>query len=233
MVSADAAGTAIHHGTRMNIIRIVLADDHALVRAGIRALLEKLPGIEVVGEAGDGREALELIKTAAPHIVLLDISMPGLGGLEALPRIVRDFPAAKVIILSAHANEEYVLRALRSGAAGYMLKDAAAEELALAIKAVTQNQTYLGPSVSRTVIESYLTRAAGIEGPIEILTPRQREILQLIAEGKNTKEIAGTLGISNKTAEAHRSQLMDRLGIHDVAGLVRFAVRIGLVSVER
>jgi DNA-binding NarL/FixJ family response regulator len=233
MVSADAAGTAIHHGTRMNTIRIVLADDHALVRAGIRALLEKLPGIEVVGEAGDGREALERIKTAAPHIVLLDISMAGLGGLEALPCIVRDFPAAKVIILSAHANEEYVLRALRSGAAGYMLKDAAAEELALAIKAVTQNQTYLSPSVSRTVIESYLTRAAGIEGPIEILTPRQREILQLIAEGKNTKEIAGTLGISIKTAEAHRSQLMDRLGIHDVAGLVRFAVRIGLVSVER
>lgn len=217
----------------MNTIRIVLADDHALVRAGIRALLEKLPGIEVVGEAGDGREALERIKTAAPHIVLLDISMAGLGGLEALPCIVRDFPAAKVIILSAHANEEYVLRALRSGAAGYMLKDAAAEELALAIKAVTQNQTYLSPSVSRTVIESYLTRAAGIEGPIEILTPRQREILQLIAEGKNTKEIAGTLGISIKTAEAHRSQLMDRLGIHDVAGLVRFAVRIGLVSVER
>ena len=217
----------------MNTIRIVLADDHALVRAGIRALLEKLPGIEVVGEAGDGREALELIKTAAPHIVLLDISMAGWGGLEALPRIVRDFPAAKVIILSAHANEEYVLRALRSGAAGYMLKDAAAEELALAIKAVTQNQTYLSPSVSRTVIESYLTRAAGVEGPIEILTPRQREILQLIAEGKNTKEIAGTLGISIKTAEAHRSQLMDRLGIHDVAGLVRFAVRIGLVSVER
>jgi len=217
----------------MSTVRIILADDHALVRAGIRALLEKLPEIEVVGEASNGREALELIKTAAPHLVLLDISMAGLGGLEVLPRIMKDFPAAKVIILSAHANEEYVLRALRSGAAGYMLKDAAAEELALAIKAVAQNHTYLSPSVSRTVIESYLSRAAGDEGPIEILTPRQREILQLIAEGKNTKEIAGTLGISIKTAEAHRSQLMGRLGIHDVAGLVRFAVRIGLVSVER
>jgi DNA-binding NarL/FixJ family response regulator len=217
----------------VSAIRVVLADDHALVRAGIRALLEKLPGIQVVGEADNGRQALELIKTSGPNLILLDISMTGLGGLEALPRIVKDFPAVKVLILSGHANEEYVLRALRCGAAGYMLKEAAAEELELAIKAVAQGKTYLSPSVSRTVVESYLQRAAGEEGPIEQLTARQREVLQLIAEGKNTKEIADTLEISIKTIEAHRLQLMARLNIHDVPGLVRYAIRSGLVSAER
>ena len=216
----------------MNAIRVVLADDHALVRAGIRALLEQLPDIEVAGEAGDGREALELIKTSGANLILLDISMAELSGLEALPRIVKDFPAVKVLILSGHANEEYVLRALRFGAAGYMLKEAAAEELDLAIKAVAQGKTYLSPSVSRTVVESYLQRAAGEEGPTEQLTPRQREILQLIAEGRNTKEIAATLEVSVKTVEAHRLQLMARLNIHDVPGLVRFAIRSGLVSPE-
>jgi DNA-binding NarL/FixJ family response regulator len=214
----------------MKAIRVVLADDHALVRAGIRALLEKLPGIEVVGEADNGRQALELIKKTSPNLILLDISMAELGGLEALPRIVRDFPGVKVLILSGHANEEYVLRALRCGATGYMLKEAAAEELGLAIKAVAQDKTYLSPSVSRTVVESYLQRAAGEEGPIEQLTARQREVLQLIAEGKNTKEIASTLEVSVKTVEAHRLQLMARLNIHDVPGLVRYAIRSGLVS---
>ena len=216
----------------MSTIRIALADDHALVRAGIRALLEKLPGVEVVGEADNGRAALELIKKSAPNVILLDISMAGLGGLETLPRIVRDFPAVKVLILSAHANEEFVLRALRSGAAGYMLKDAAAEELELAIKAVAQGKTYLSPSISRTVVESYLQRSTGEQGPIEELTARQREILQLIAEGKNTKEIAGLLDISVKTVEAHRLQLMARVDIHDVPGLVRYAIRSGLISAE-
>jgi DNA-binding NarL/FixJ family response regulator len=216
----------------MSTIRVALADDHALVRAGIRALLEKLPDVEVVGEADSGRAALELIKKSAPNVILLDISMAGLGGLEALPRIVRNFPAVKVLILSAHANEEFVLRALRSGAAGYMLKDAAAEELELAIKAVAQDKTYLGPSISRTVVESYLQRSTGEQGPIEELTARQREILQLIAEGKNTKEIAGTLDISVKTVEAHRLQLMARVDIHDVPGLVRYAIRSGLVSAD-
>lgn len=217
----------------MNAIRIALVDDHALMRAGIRALLEKLPGIEVVGEANNGREALELIKTKGPNVILLDISMTELGGLEALPRIVKDFPAVKVLILSAFANEEFVLRALRSGAAGYMLKDAAAEELELAIKAVANDKTYLGPSISRTVVETYLQRTTGEQGLIEQLTARQREILQLIAEGKNTKEIASTLDISAKTVDAHRLQLMARLDIHDVPGLVRYAIRSGLVSSER
>ena len=217
----------------MSAIRIALVDDHALLRAGIRALLEKLPGIEVVGEANKGREALELIKKKGPNVILLDISMTELGGLEALPRIVKDFPAVKVLILSAFANEEFVLRALRSGAAGYMLKDAAAEELELAIKAVANDKTYLGPSISRTVVETYLQRTTGEQGLIEQLTARQREILQLIAEGKNTKGIASTLDISAKTVDAHRLQLMARLDIHDVPGLVRYAIRSGLVSPER
>lgn len=214
-------------------IRVALVDDHALVRAGIRALLEKQPKIVVVGEAENGREALKLIQTKAPDVVLLDITMTELGGLEALPHMVRDHPRVKVIILSGHSNEEFVLRALRSGAAGYMLKDAAAEELALAIKAVADGKTYLSASVSRTVVDGYLERSAGTGGATEMLTGRQREILQLIAEGKNTKEIAELLGISSKTAEAHRLQLMNRLEIHDVAGLVRYAIRTGLISAEK
>jgi DNA-binding NarL/FixJ family response regulator len=217
----------------MNVTRVLLADDHALVRAGIRALIEKIPNAEVVGEANSGREALEMIKSKLPNLVLMDIAMSELGGLEALPRITKDFPGVKVIILSGHANEEYVIRALRSGAAGYMLKDAATAELELAIRSIAEDKTYLSPSISRTVIDSYLERVGGKFSPLEQLTARQREILQLIAEGKNTKEIASDLDISVKTVESHRLQLMERLNIHDVPGLVRYAVRSGLVSAER
>jgi DNA-binding NarL/FixJ family response regulator len=216
----------------MNVTRVLLADDHALVRAGVRSLIEKMSDVKVVGEASNGREALEMVKAKLPNLVLMDIAMAELGGLEALPRITKDFPGVKVIILSAHANEEYVIRALRSGAAGYMLKDAATAELELAIRSVTKDKTYLSPSISRTVIDSYLERVGGQLSPLEQLTPRQREILQLIAEGKNTKEIAYDLAISVKTVESHRLQLMERLNIHDVAGLVRYAIRSGLVSSE-
>ena len=216
----------------MNPIRILLADDHALVRAGIRSLIEKIPNVEVVGEASTGRQALEMVKTTLPNLVLMDIAMAELGGLEALPRITKDFPGVKVIILSAHANEEYVIRALRNAAAGYMLKDAATAELQLAIDSVAQDKTYLSPSISRTVIDSYLERVGGPLSPLEQLTSRQREILQSIAEGKNTKEIASDLDISFKTVESHRLQLMERLNIHDIPGLVRYAIRTGLVSSE-
>jgi DNA-binding NarL/FixJ family response regulator len=216
----------------MNPTRVLLVDDHGLVRAGIRSLLEKMPGLEVVGEASNGREALDLVRSESPNIVLMDIAMAELGGLEALPRLSKNFPGVKVIILSAHSNEEYVIRALRSGASGYMLKDAAKLELELAINSVAQGKTYLSPSISRTVIDSYLERLGGEAGPLEQLTARQREILQLVAEGKNTKTIASLLGISVKTVEAHRLQLMSRLAIHDVPGLVRYAVRSGLVSSE-
>jgi DNA-binding NarL/FixJ family response regulator len=217
----------------MSAIRVLLVDDHVLVRAGIRSLLEKIPSVEVVGEASSGREALKLVKSKSPGVVLLDIAMAEMGGLEALPRITKDFPSAKIIILSAHANEEYVIRALRTGASGYMLKDAAATELKLAIQLVDEGQIYLSPSISHTTIDDYLDRLNGAQTPLEQLTPRQREILQLIAESKNTKEIASVLDISVKTVESHRLQMMERLQIHDVPGLVRYAIRSGLVSAER
>src|ERR1700719_3739829 len=154
----------------MNVTRVLLADDHALVRAGIRALIEKIPNVQVVGEASTGRAALELVKSTLPNLVLMDIGMAELGGLEALPRIVKDFPGVRVVILSAHANEEYVIRALRSGAGGYMLKDAATLELELVIRAVEQGKTYLSPTISRTVIDSYLERVGSASSPIEQLT---------------------------------------------------------------
>jgi DNA-binding NarL/FixJ family response regulator len=213
----------------MSTIRVLLAEDHALVRAGFRALLEKLPDIQVVAEAADGREALRLIQQTHPDVVLMDIAMAGLNGLEATARATRDNPHLRVIILSMHANEEYLLQALRAGAAGYLIKDADLAELELAVRAVARGETYLSPAVSKHVIAEYLRRAAGEPTPLELLTPRQREILQLIAEGLTTKQIARTQGISVKTVETHRAALMERLDIHDVPGLVRFAVRTGLV----
>jgi len=214
----------------MNATRVLLVDDHTLVRAGMRALLENLPGVEVVGEARNGREALELVRLESPNLVLMDLAMPDLGGLEVLPRIIKHFPSVKVVVLSVHANEEYVIRALRSGASGYMLKDSATVELELAIKSVARGETYLSPSIASTVIESYLQRVSGASSPLEELTTRQREVLKMIAEGKTTKEVASTLEISVKTVETHRLQLMARLDIHDVPGLVRYAVRNGIVN---
>jgi DNA-binding NarL/FixJ family response regulator len=214
----------------MNATRVLLVDDHTLVRTGIRTLLENLSGVEVVGEASNGREALEIVRSKLPTLVLMDIAMEDLNGLETLPRIVKNFPNVKVVMLSAHANEEYVIRALRSGASGYMLKDAATVELELAIKSVAQGEIYLSPSISGTVIDSYVEGLSDESSPLEQLTTRQREILQLIAEGKNTRKIASSLNISVKTVETHRLQLMARLDIHDVPGLVRYAVRNGIVS---
>jgi len=217
----------------MKTARVLLVDDHALIRAGIRSLLEKMNSIEVVGEAGDGREALDLTKKHLPDVVLMDIAIPGLNGLETLARVSKEHSTVKVIILSMHANEEYVLRALRAGACGYLLKDAAVAELELALRAVTRGETYLSPRISKNVIISYLEHWGPERPPQQNLTPRQREIVQLIAEGKSTKEIAFLLNVSVKTVEAHRAQLMVRLGIHDVASLVRYAIRVGLVPAER
>lgn len=217
----------------MKPIRVVVAEDHALVRAGICSLLEKLPGVEVVGEASDGREALELLKTQAPHVALLDISMPGMNGLEAAARAARRFPATRVILLSMHANEEYVHRALKAGVAGYLLKDSGTAELELAVRAVARGETYLSPAISKQVISDYVRRTGAETTSLETLTPRQREVLQLIAEGHTTKEIAKKLDLGVKTVETHRAALMTRLDIHDVAGLVRYAIRVGLVNSER
>jgi DNA-binding NarL/FixJ family response regulator len=214
----------------MTAIRVLLADDHNLVRAGLRALLQSLEGVQVVAEASHGREATDLVATHRPDVVLMDIGMPELNGLEATARIIRDFPATRVIILSMHKNEEYVLKALRAGAAGYLIKDAGTAELETAVRAVARGETYLSPAVSKHVVGDYLRRVGGDERPLDQLTARQREVLQLLAEGHSTQNIAQTLNISAKTVEAHRAQLMKRLGIHDLAGLVRYAIRTGLVN---
>ena len=211
-------------------IRVLLAEDHHLVRAGIKALLQNLAGIRVVAETGDGREALELIDTHSPDVVLMDIGMPGMNGLEVTARATKNFPNIRIIILSMHANEEYVAQALRAGAAGYLLKDAGTSELEIAIRAIVRGETYLSPKISKLVVSDFLSRADTEAPLLQQLSPRQREILQCIAEGKTTKEIAFLLKVSGKTVETHRAQLMDRLGIYDVAGLVRYAIRAGLVS---
>ncbi len=218
-------------------IKVLLADDHALVRAGIHSLLQRLSGIQIIAEAGEGHETLRLIKEKKPDIVLLDISMPGLNGLEIADRVAKEFPKVRIIILSVHMNEEYVLHAIRVGAAGYLLKNSGIEELELAIKSVARGEMYLSPPISRQVITDYIERLNGKAGHkkskselYEILTPRQREIVQLIAEGCTTKEIADKLKVSIKTVDTHRTQLMERLDIHDIAGLVRYAIRAGIVT---
>jgi DNA-binding NarL/FixJ family response regulator len=214
-------------------IRIILADDHTLVRAGIRALLEKLPGVEVVGEAGNGREVLDLTRTHQPDVVLMDIAMPGLNGLEAAARMAREFPDVRVIILSMHHNEEYVWRALKAGAAGYLLKKAATAELENALQQVMRGEIYLSQEISTRLPKNFLLDGvASRKSPLEQLTGRQREILQLIAEGQNTKGIAEVLKVSPKTVEYHRMKLMTSLNVHDVPGLVRFALRVGLLPQE-
>ena len=211
---------------------MLLADDHALVRAGMRSLLRDIEGVEVVGEAADGAEALALAARERPDAVLLDIAMKGMGGLEAAARFRELHPGVKVIILSMHASEEYVLQALRAGAAAYLIKDSATAELELALKSVIRGETYLSPAISRQVVEGYVQRM-GAGSPEDPLTPRQREVLKGIAEGRSTKRIAADLGLSVKTVETHRAQIMERLGIRDVAGLVRYAMRTGLVPPER
>jgi DNA-binding NarL/FixJ family response regulator len=208
----------------------MIVEDHALVRAGMRALLEKIDGIDVVAAVGDGWEAVKAVQADAPDLVLMDIAMPGLNGLDATSRIVKESPATRVILLSMHANEEYLQQALQSGALGYLLKGAELAELELAIKTVSRGESYLTPAVAKYAIEAYREKSDGPTGPLAKLSMRQREILQLIAEGHTTKDIAQRLNVSVKTVETHRAHLMERLEIHDVPGLVRFAVRVGLIQ---
>lgn len=215
----------------MDAARVLLVDDHALVRAGIGSLLRALEGIEVIGEASDGAGALLIAEREHPDVVVMDIAMKGMGGLEATARLRERLPAVKVVILSMHASEEYVLQALRAGAAAYLIKDAATAELELALRSVLRGDTYLGRAISRQVVERYLQRLGSGEDA-EPLTPRQREVLKRIAEGQSTRAIAFELKLSVKTVETHRAQIMARLGIRDVAGLVRYAMRTGLVPPE-
>jgi DNA-binding NarL/FixJ family response regulator len=215
----------------MSTVRVLIADDHGLVRSGIRALLERIPDVEIVGEAANGIEALRLIGEFRPDVALVNISMPELNGLETTERAVREHPRTRVLIFSMHADDEYVRRALHVGAAGYLVKTADRSELELAIRAVARGETWISPTVS-TADVSALSRDQAMAGPFESLTPRQREILQLIAEGNSTKEIASRLRLSPKTVESHRAQLMQRLGVRGIPALVRWAIRLRIVSLE-
>jgi DNA-binding NarL/FixJ family response regulator len=212
-------------------IHVLIADDLTLVRAGVRSLLERSSDMQVVAEAGDGREALKMVEEHRPDVVLMGITLPTMNGIEATARIAKEFPNVRVVILSSHTGEEYVWQAFRAGASGYLPKAASPQELDEAIKSVLRGKIYLSRLLSRQVtdFDRLMRSELSLLGR---LTPRQREILQLIAEGKSTKGIARDLEISVKTVETHRAQLMDRLGIHDVAGLVRYAIRAGLVKIN-
>jgi DNA-binding NarL/FixJ family response regulator len=219
--------------TNNHHIRVVMVDDHPVVRAGMRAELERFPEIEVVGEAADGRAAIDLVKEKSPDVVFMDISMPGLNGLETTERISRSYPDVKIIILSRHENEQYYWQALRSGASGYLLKRAAIAELRTALRRVAGGEIYLSKDISVRLLKKFpLHQIAQAKSPLEKLTSRQREILQLIAEGQTTKAIAGVLNVSPKTVEYHRAKLMESLSLHDIPALVRFALRSGLITQE-
>ncbi len=214
----------------MSAARVLLVDDHALVRAGLRALLDAMPGIRVVGEAGDGAAALDLVRVDPPDIVVADIEMEGFNGLDLARRLQVEFPAVRVAILSMHSDAQYVQDALRAGAAAYLIKDSAPLELELALGALLRGETYLSPRVTRQVVDGYVQ--ADVNATPDVLTARQREILKLIAEGLSAKEIAYQLDVSVKTIEAHRAQIMERLKIGDIAGLVKYALRSGLIRLD-
>lgn len=217
----------------MNPVRVLLADDHTLVRAGIRALVEAIEGAQIVAEAVNGRDAVAQARTHRPDLVIMDISMKDLNGIEATAQISSELPATRVLILSMHAAEEFVRRALKAGASGYIVKDSAPLELKLAIEAIMGDEIYLSSRISRHLVSAVLQNSAEVgASSLDSLTARQREVLQMLAEGRSTKEIANALQVSVKTVESHRSGLMQRLGIYDVAGLVVFAARNKLISLE-
>jgi two-component system, NarL family, response regulator NreC len=215
-------------------IRVLLADDHKITRQGLRSLLEKQPDVEVVAEAENGRSAVRLAGELAPDIIIMDITMPDLNGIEATRQILSESPDIKIIALSMHSDTLFVTEMLKSGAAGYLLKDCAFEELTRAIKTVVDNKTYLSPSISGIVVDDYIHRLSKADfSNSEVLSDREKEVLQLMAEGNSTKEIAQKLHISVKTVETHRRQIMNKLDIHTVAELTKYAIRKGLTSLER
>ncbi len=214
-------------------IRILLADDHKITRQGLRSLLEKEPDMQVAAEAEEGRTAVRLVRELLPDVVIMDVSMPDLNGMEAARQIVGEFPDVKVIALSMHSDSLFVTEMLKSGASGYLLKDCAFEELVRAIRTVTSGKTYLSPSVSGLVVNDYVHRLVKADSfGADVLTHREREVLQLLAEGKSTKQIAFKLHISAKTVETHRRQMMDKLDIHTIAELTKYAIRKGFTSLE-
>lgn len=214
------------------MIRILIADDHGIVRQGIRSILEKEADFEIVGEAADGRSALEAMETARPEVVVMDIAMPGLNGLDAAAQIARRYPATGIILLTMYEDEDYVVRAMTSGVLGYLLKDAAEQELAGAVRAVAARKTYFSPAISRMLAEDFtrLMQRRGVQDSYDLLTEREREVLQLLAEGKSNKEAAALLELSPYTIETHRNNLMQKLNLHNTAELVLYAVRKKVVS---
>jgi two-component system response regulator NreC len=218
----------------MRKIKVVVADDHTILRQGIKALLDNQKGIEVVGEAKDGREAIKTIEELLPDVILMDIAMPGLNGLEATRRIKKKFPKVKVVVLTMHANEEYIFQILNAGADGYLVKETAFQDLISAINAVHKGEAFMSPSISKKVMTDYIQRAQGEEKvDFDTLTTREREILQLVAEGNSNKKIAEALFISPKTVETHRAHIMDKLNIHDRAGLIKYAIRKGMINLDK
>jgi len=207
-------------------INLILADDHELVRQGLRSLLER-EGFVIAGEASDGQEALRLTERVCPDIAILDIAMPNLNGVDAAREIGKLPKPPKTILLTRHDEDQYVIESLRAGVRGYVLKSQVATDLVQAIRQVSRGDVYLSPGISKTVAEAFLAKS---EFPTDPLTSRERQVLQLISEGKSTKEVANQLGISTKTAESHRTRLMQKLDIHEIASLVRYAIRRGLVQ---
>lgn len=218
----------------MKKIKLLIADDHKLLRQGVITLLNSNPDLEVVGEARDGKETVEKARELKPDVVLMDIGMANLNGLEATRQIKKHNPSIKVLILTIHRNEEYIFQSLQAGASGYLLKDTAVEDLISAIQSVYKDDSFLSPGISRTVIDAFLRKSTSDRVPtaFDTLTPREREILQLIAEGHSNPEIAKKLYISKKTVEAHRSHIMEKLDIHDVVDLVKYAIRKGIVTLD-
>jgi len=216
----------------MKKVRILLADDHTVMRAGLRALLERQPNLEVVGEAEDGRQTVQLASSHVPDVVVMDIAMPNLNGVEATRRMVSKQPTISVVILSMYSDESYVMRALEAGARAYLLKDSAVTDLIRAIEAVSQGKSFFSPKISRILAEEYVRalKQKGVADSYELLTPREREILQLLAEGKTNKEVATLLNISVYTAETHRGNILQKLNLHSSAELVLYAVRKGIIS---
>lgn len=214
------------------MIRVLLADDHTILRAGLRSLVDSMADIRVVAEASTGPETLDLVEEHRPDVALLDISMPGMTGIDVAARLAITHPTTRVVILSMHREEAFVQRAIRGGAKGYLLKDSDPSELERAIRAVAEGETYFCSKVANYLVADYLRQGSGEPEATERLTGRQLEVLRLMAEGHNTKSIARTLGISAKTVETHRAQLMERLHIHEVAGLVRYAIRVGIVDAD-
>jgi two-component system, NarL family, response regulator NreC len=216
----------------MKKLRILLADDHIVMRTGLRALLERQPNLEVVGESENGRETVALAASLQPDVVVMDVGMPVLNGIEATQTIVTQCPTIAVVILSMHADESYVMRALKAGARGYLLKDSGAADLISAIQAVSQNKSFFSPKVSRILAEDYIRvlKQKGAVDSYDLLTSREREILQLLAEGKANKEVATDLNISPYTVETHRSHIMEKLNLHNPAELILYAVRKGIIS---